>query len=120
MKEIRILGNSNGNNGTRGYQSYQPNGRQQQEPPPLSLRLGCDVPRQVARTEANAALTCKRMEEALERQNDLPARKRVLDDETLEEATSMSEIALRPLGHGDLAVINLKVRKGAVGLQALE
>lgn len=66
------------------------------EPPPLALRLGCDVPRQVARTEANAALTCKRMEEALERQTDLPARKRVLDNETLEEANSMAEIALRP------------------------
>ena len=64
--------------------------------PPLTLRLGCDVPRQVARTEANAALTVKRMEEALERQADLPARKRVLDEESLEEASSMSEIALRP------------------------
>lgn len=64
--------------------------------PSLQLRLGCDVKRQVARAQANAALTCKRMEEALEHQNDLPSRKRVLDDETLEEATSMSEISLRP------------------------
>ena len=67
-----------------------------QTEPSLTLRLGCDVTRQVARSVANAALVNKRMEEALERQTDLPSRRRVLDEETLEEATSMSEIALRP------------------------
>lgn len=66
------------------------------EKPPLTLRLGCDVSRQVARTAANAALINQRMEEALERQTDVPSRKRTLDDETLEHATSMSEIALLP------------------------
>ena len=64
--------------------------------PPLTLRLGCDVSRQIARTQANAALINKRMEEALERQSDLPSRKRILNDETLEHASSMSDIALRP------------------------
>jgi hypothetical protein len=64
--------------------------------PPLGLVLGSDVTRQVARAAGNAALTCKRMEEALERQEGVPSRDRVLDDDTLATASSMSEIALRP------------------------
>ena len=83
-----------GKNGSKGDKDSSSN--KEDEPPSLSLRLGCDVQRQVARGEANAALINKRMEEALERQNDLSPRKRVLDEDTLEEATSMSEIALRP------------------------
>jgi hypothetical protein len=66
------------------------------EKPALSLRLGCDVDRQVAQAAGNAAMTCKRMEEALERQSDVPTRYRVLNEETLASATSMSDLALRP------------------------
>jgi hypothetical protein len=64
--------------------------------PSLSLRLGCDVSRQVAQANGNAAMTCKRMEEALERQSGIPSRARVLKGETLEEATSMADLSLRP------------------------
>lgn len=64
-------------------------------PPALSLRLGCDVPRQAARAAANAAMTCKRMEQALERQH-VPTTNRTLNDETLLQATSMTDLALRP------------------------
>lgn len=63
---------------------------------PLSLRLGCDVDRQFALVAGNAAMTCKRMEEALERQTDVPIRDRVLNEETLAKANSMSDIAIRP------------------------
>jgi hypothetical protein len=65
--------------------------------PPLSLRLGCDVSRQVSQSQGNAAMTVKRMEEALERQTGVPSRARVLMDETLLEATSMGDLAWRPL-----------------------
>jgi hypothetical protein len=68
----------------------------EQEPPPLSIRLGCDVQRQLARAQGNAALTVKRMEEALERQSGVPLEERILSEETLCKATSMSEVALRP------------------------
>ncbi|KAL3932280.1 MAG: hypothetical protein SGBAC_010920 [Bacillariaceae sp.] len=66
------------------------------KPAALSLRLGCDVSRQVAQVAGNAALTCKRMEEALERKSGVPASDRILKDETLEEATSMGDLALKP------------------------
>lgn len=62
----------------------------------LSLRLGCDISRQVAQAAGNAAMTCKRMEEVLERQSDVPASARILKDEALEKATSMGELSLRP------------------------
>jgi len=65
--------------------------------PPLSLRLGCDVGRQLARVAGNSALICKRMEEALERQEGVPARHRMLTTETMSHAQSMSDLALRPL-----------------------
>jgi hypothetical protein len=68
----------------------------QRPAPPLGLVLGCDVTRQVARAAGNAALTCKRMEEALARQEGLASRDRVLSGDTLATASSMSEIALRP------------------------
>jgi hypothetical protein len=64
--------------------------------PALSLRLGCDVSRQVAQADGNAAMTCKRMEQALERQTGVASRDRVLDGETLEKATSMADLAMRP------------------------
>jgi hypothetical protein len=64
--------------------------------PPLSLRLGCDLSRQQAQATGNAVMTCKRMEQALERQTGVPSRERVLTDETLQQATSMADLALRP------------------------
>jgi len=70
--------------------------KKEPEKPPLSLRLGCDVPRQQAQAAGNAAMTVKRMEQALERQSGVPTRARVLQGETLEEATSMADLALRP------------------------
>jgi hypothetical protein len=65
--------------------------------PPLAVRLGADVSRQVAQSAGNAAMTCKRMEQALERQTDVPSRERVLNDETLMDATSMADLAMRPM-----------------------
>ena len=65
--------------------------------PPLSLRLGCDVARQAAQAQGNAALTVKRMEEALDRQTGIPMRVRNLNEETMLEATSMGDLAWRPL-----------------------
>jgi hypothetical protein len=65
--------------------------------PPLLLRLGCDVSRQIALAHGNAAMIVKRMEEALERQPDVPSAARVLNQDTLAEATSMSDLAWRPL-----------------------
>jgi hypothetical protein len=65
--------------------------------PPMSLRLGCDVKRQVAQVAGNAAKTVQRMEEALERQTNVPTKARDLtNDETLYQASSMSDLALRP------------------------
>eukprot|EP00546_Thalassionema_frauenfeldii_P013348 CAMPEP_0178909154 /NCGR_PEP_ID=MMETSP0786-20121207/8336_1 /TAXON_ID=186022 /ORGANISM="Thalassionema frauenfeldii, Strain CCMP 1798" /LENGTH=632 /DNA_ID=CAMNT_0020581167 /DNA_START=121 /DNA_END=2019 /DNA_ORIENTATION=+ len=64
------------------------------ESPPMGLRLGCDVSRQVALAEGNAALTVKRMEEALKR------RKRNGTAEDVEDymsnATSMGDLACFP------------------------
>jgi hypothetical protein len=63
---------------------------------PLSLRLGCDVSRQWARTSGNAALICKRMEEALERQENVPQSFRIVNHEAMIQEESMSTLALRP------------------------
>lgn len=80
---------------------HQQHAASEKNQPALSLRLGCDVSRQVAQAHGNAAMTCKRMEEALERQGGVPARSRILKGETLEEATSMADLSLRPeLGKG--------------------
>lgn len=72
-------------------------------PPPLSIRLGCDVSRQVARTMGNAALTSKRMEEALERQKPeettrvIPSQAAsTLNAATVASAQSMGELSLLP------------------------
>mmetsp|Transcript_15379 Transcript_15379/g.35203 ORF Transcript_15379/g.35203 Transcript_15379/m.35203 type:complete len:882 (+) Transcript_15379:57-2702(+) len=62
---------------------------------PLSLRLGCDVRRQVAQAQGNAAMTVKRLEEALERQ-DIPKASRTLNQETMSQMTSMADAASRP------------------------
>jgi hypothetical protein len=65
--------------------------------PPMSLRLGCDVRRQVTQVAGNAAKTVQRMEEALERQTNVPTQARDLtSDETLFQASSMSDLAIRP------------------------
>lgn len=84
--------------GTRlWYQQYTKPGESK---PALSLQLGCDVERQMAQVVGNAAMTCKRMEEARERQSNIPTRDVVFSDEALSQATSMSDLALRPkLGH---------------------
>lgn len=66
---------------------------------PLVLRLGCDVPRQVAQAAGNAAMIVKRMEEALERQS-IVRTTDVFTKETetscLLQAQSMSDVALLP------------------------
>lgn len=64
--------------------------------PNLSLMLGCDVERQIAQSEGNAAMICRRMEEANKRQSNFPARERTLNDFTLTQAVSMSDLSLRP------------------------
>ena len=76
-------------------------GKMRKDRPALSLRLGCDMERQQALADGNAAMTVKRMEQALERQSGVPARARVLEGDTLRQATSMSDLAMRPqLGKG--------------------
>ena len=65
--------------------------------PPLSLRLGCDVSRQHALTQGNAAKVCQRMEEALLRKRNVGNERRGLDDSlTLSEADSMDAVAKVP------------------------
>ena len=64
--------------------------------PNLSLMLGCDVARQIAQAEGNAAMTCMRMEAANKRQSNIPARDRTLNEFSLVQATSMSDLSLRP------------------------
>ena len=70
--------------------------KKEKKKPALTLRLGCDVTRQIAQAQGNAAMTVKRMEEALERQEDLPKTSRSLDHETLMNLSSMSDAATRP------------------------
>lgn len=59
--------------------------------PPLSLRLGCEVHRQVAQSMGNAAKTVQRMEEAVDR-----SLKRPINDDpnAWSEASSMADMAL--------------------------
>lgn len=68
------------------------NGKQ----PPACIRLGCDVRRQVALADGNAAKTYQRLEEAIERENDTFH----FDPEDLEkmvlEATSMADLSRKP------------------------
>ena len=66
--------------------------------PALSLRLGCDVGRQVAQAAGNASMTVKRIEEALARQTGVREQERnVASEEVLMQASSMSDLAMRPL-----------------------
>lgn len=63
-----------------------------QELLPFSLRLGCDVQRQMAMCQGNAAKTCQRMEEALLR-NGIT---KDLDYNTLTTSSSMMELSKIP------------------------
>ena len=62
----------------------------------ISLMLGCDVIRQVAQADGNAAMTCRRLEEANNRQSNIPARDHLLNDLTLTNTRSMSDLSHRP------------------------
>lgn len=78
-------------------QSHQLDPKKIGENPPALLRLGCDVRRQVALAEGNAAKTYQRMEEAISRQNDTYHSTNSHDPETmLVEATSMSNLSRKP------------------------
>jgi hypothetical protein len=79
--------------------------------PNFALRLGCDVERQVAQAEGNAAMICRRMEEASERQSNVPTRERVLNNFTISQATSMSDLALRPLLGNAVTVAELEGKR---------
>ncbi len=60
--------------------------------PPLCIRLGCDVNRQFAMVQGNAARTSQRMEEALSRKSNYKS----LDNETMRAATNMTELSKMP------------------------
>jgi len=83
--------------------------------PPLLLRLGCDVSRQYALTDGNAAKVCQRMEEALVRaggggvkndssnqsgstniDNNNSKSSNLANPETLQHATSMADLSRCP------------------------
>lgn len=78
--------------------------KRDEDRPALSLRLGCDVLRQVARAAGNAATVCQRAEQALERHQQQQQQRRqnggdddaVVTPEILARASSLSEVALRP------------------------
>jgi hypothetical protein len=65
-----------------------------QESIPFSLRLGCDVQRQVALVQGNAAKTCQRMEEALSRSSES---KGDIDYDVLCNTSSMMELSKIPV-----------------------
>ena len=72
---------------------------QQQDRPALSLRLGCNIVRQVARAAGNAATLCHRAEQALRRQQQKqqqPLEGGAVTPEILARASSLSDVALRP------------------------
>lgn len=67
------------------------------KPPPALIRLGCDVRRQVALAQGNAAKTYQRMEEAISRRNDTYHPRIPTDpNEMVLEATSMSDLSKMP------------------------
>ena len=68
------------------------------DPPPALIRLGCDVRRQVALAEGNAAKIYQRMEEAISRQNNSYDMESVsLDpDSMIAESTSMADLSRKP------------------------
>jgi hypothetical protein len=61
---------------------------------PFSLRLGCDVQRQVAMVQGNAAKTCQRMEEALSRSSKSNGD---IDYDVLCNTSSMMELSKIPV-----------------------
>ena len=67
-------------------------------PPPAFIRLGCDVRRQIALAEGNAAKIYQRMEEAIIRQNDTYMSTATTADieEMLLESTSMGDLSKKP------------------------
>jgi len=69
-----------------------------QKIPALTLRLGCDVKRQVALAQGNAAKTYQRMEEALSRRKSSSIKNNtsLKDISTRINATSMSDLSLKP------------------------
>jgi len=89
------------------------------DPPAALIRLGCDVRRQIALAEGNAAKTYQRMEDAISRQNDNACQTSHSSDDQphrmLLEATSMSDLSKKsPLNTAaHIADINAK-RKYAV------
>jgi hypothetical protein len=71
-------------------------------PPPLALRLGCNVRRQIALANGTAAKISERLEEALARRHD--SRKRKYEDDSdeeslmvvsFQEASSMGDLSKR-------------------------
>lgn len=70
-----------------------------QPPPPASIRLGCDVRRQVALFQGNAAKVYQRMEEAISRRNeDHPPRYDPNDiEQMIFDSTSMGDLSKKPL-----------------------
>ena len=68
-------------------------------PPPASIRLGCDVRRQVALSQGNAAKVYQRMEEAISRRNeDHPPRYDPNDiEQMIFDSTSMGDLSKKPL-----------------------
>jgi hypothetical protein len=69
------------------------------EPPPASIRLGCDVRRQIALSQGNAAKVYQRMEEAISRRNqDRPPSYDPNDvGRMILESTSMGDLSKKPL-----------------------
>ena len=68
-------------------------------PPPASIRLGCDVRRQIALSQGNAAKVYQRMEEAISRRNqDRPPSYDPNDvSRMMLESTSMGDLSKKPL-----------------------
>jgi hypothetical protein len=68
-------------------------------PPPASIRLGCDVRRQIALSQGNAAKVYQRMEEAISRRNqDHPPSCDPNDvGRMILESTSMGDLSKKPL-----------------------
>ena len=67
-------------------------------PPSAVIRLGCDVRRQIALAEGNAAVTYVRMEEAISRQNDTYHTDSADIDPNIMilESTSMADLSKKP------------------------
>ncbi len=66
---------------------------------PLSLRLGCDIKRQAAAFDGNAAKTCQRMEEALrryQRESSCTVEDTTLTNQTIMSCRDMGELSKKP------------------------